>query len=194
MIELTCQSCGAKVGVQSFVAAAQQPCPRCRQLLMGPLAAAARGSGSSAALWLGMLAGMLAGIAFVAAVAHAGRVIPPNVQCAVLGALAGVLLAPVIAISSFLSMLTLPFSLEGILGDSIWTRLAKANNERRLGPLFMPILVLVVMPMAVCALGGSQMRSIDSSMVIVAGLGAAMLGLVLGGVCGVLLDNRRGQE
>jgi hypothetical protein len=139
-----------------------------------------------------MLAGMVAGIAVVAAVSQAGRAIPLDVKGAVLGALMGVLLAPVLAISSFVSMLILPFSLEGIFGDSVWTRLATANTERRLGPLFMPFLFLVALPMAVCGFGGSKMRAIDTPMVILAGLGAAMLGLLLGGICGAIFGSRRG--
>ena len=42
MIELTCKSCKEKVGVESFLAAAQQPCRRCGQLLMGPLSRGGR--------------------------------------------------------------------------------------------------------------------------------------------------------
>lgn len=209
MIELTCASCGDKVKAQGFLAAAQQSCPRCGQLVMGPLAAGSRKarpmifdgqppapsfgrSGGSAGLWLGMLVGVGAGIALVVAMAHGGRIIPQEVQGAVLGALMGSLFAPVIAIASFLPMLILPFSLEGIFGDSIWSRLARANTERRLGPLFIPFLILLVLPMTVCGFGGSKMSSIDTPMVVLAGMGAVMLGLLFGGICGTILDHRRG--
>lgn len=135
--------------------------------------------------------GMLGGVALVAAIAGAGRMIPLHWQGALLGALMGVLLAPVLAFSSFLSMIILPFSLEGVLGDGVWTRLAKANNERRLGPLFVPFLVLVVLPMALCGWGGSRMRAIETPMVMSAGLGAIVLGALLGGVCGAALAGHR---
>jgi hypothetical protein len=113
------------------------------------------------------------------------------VRNAVLGALTGVLLTPVLAVSSFLSMLVLPFSLEGILGDSAWNRLATALNHRTLRPLLMPFLVFVVLPMAACGYGGSRMKPNGPSLLFTAGLGAVLLGATLGGICGSLAARAR---
>ena len=206
MIELSCQRCGEKAGVQSFLAAAQQPCGRCGQLLMGPLSRGRRtarpaaapgpppgehGTGSPAGVGLGILAGAVAGFAVVVAVGHAGPALPWAVRNAVLGALTGVLLTPVLAVSSFLSMIVLPFSLEGILGDSAWNRLATALNHRTLRPLLMPFLVFVVLPMAACGYGGSRMKPTGPSLLFTAGLGAVLLGATLGGICGSLAGKAR---
>jgi hypothetical protein len=205
MIEVTCQTCGAKAGVQSFLGAAQQPCGHCGQFLMGPLERGTRivrpsefgevapslpplpvdGRGSSARLWLGVFLGALAGVGLVVAVARMGPVIPLTTRGAVLGALTGVLFAPVLVISSFISMLVFPFSLEGILGDSLWNRLAKALHERRPRYLLLPILFFVVLPMTVGALGGSKVQN-PASLVASASLGAVLLGAIGGGVCGTV--------
>ena len=207
-MEVTCQTCGQKVKVQSFLAAAQQPCGKCGQLLMGPLdrgTRTARPTGfgealpssqplayapsSSAGLWCGMAAGVLVGLGIVIAVSLMGRAIPLPVQGAVLGALSGVLLTPILAVSTFLAMF-LPFSLEGVLGDSMWTRIATALHERKLGQLFFPCLIYVVLPMALCGLGGSKMADV-SVLRISAGLGAILLGAVAGAVFGSLAGKAR---
>jgi hypothetical protein len=107
---------------------------------------------------------------------------------ALLGALMGVLLAPVLAIGSFLAMLILPLSLTAMFGDSMWTRLAAALHERRLRPLIIPVIFFVVLPMAVCGLGGSKTKAIETPMLISAGLGAAVLGAIIGGIAGSLLS------
>jgi hypothetical protein len=210
MIEVTCQTCAAKVGVQSFLAAAQQPCGRCGQLLMGPLAHGNRvarpggfvdlpapsrpldfGSGSPASLWLSMCAGALVGLGVVVAVALLGPAIPPPVRGALLGALTGVLLAPVIAVASFLAMLGgMLFGLAGLFGESIWSRVGKAMTERRIRPLFIPFFVCVVLPMGLCGVGGSRMKAADSPLLVTAGLGAIVLGAVVGGVCGAFASRR----
>jgi hypothetical protein len=209
MYEMTCQSCRAKVQVQSFLTAAQEPCKQCGQLLMGPLAAGGRtvrpagfddpvagpawdrGTGGSNATWVGLTVGVLAGVAAVAAVAQLGPAIPLNVRGAVLGALTGVLLAPVFAVCLFVSMLIFPFGLEGILGDSVWTRLARAHNEQRIAPLLIPFLILVVAPMAACAFGGARMTAVTAPMLLSAGLGAMVLGALVGSLAGALLGGRR---
>jgi hypothetical protein len=142
------------------------------------------GTGSPARLWLGVFAGVLVGIAVVVTIAFLGPAIPLRVRGAVLGALSGVLLTPVLALGSFVLMLVGPFSLGGILGDSLWTRLARANTERRFGPLIIPLLFFLVLPMVLCGLGGSKMQVIGTPVLMSAGLGAVMLGAVVGGLCG----------
>src|SRR5581483_6261680 len=114
MIEVTCQTCGTKAGVQSLLAAAQQPCGRCGQLLMGALERGSRtvrppefaedaappawpdapGRDNPAALWVGIFLGAVAGVALVVAVHKLGPVLPLHVRGAVLGALTGVILTP----------------------------------------------------------------------------------------------------
>lgn len=159
MIEITCSTCGQTARTQSFLSAAQQACGYCGRQLMGggpaPGNKPAWATGSSGGMWTGVMAGSLAAIAAVAVVSQTKGAIPPDLQGAVLGALAAVLLAPVIAVSSFLSMLVLPFSLEAVFGDSVWTRIARANNERRLAPLFLPFVFLVGLPMTLGALAGA---------------------------------------
>jgi hypothetical protein len=142
------------------------------------------GSASPAAVGLGALLGALAGIGVVIAVGALGPEIPLRVRGAVLGALMGVLLAPIVAVASFLLMLISPFSLGGILGDSTWTGLARALHERRIRSLVLPLFVFVGLPMALCGLGGSKMTAITTGQLVAAGLGAALLGTVVGGVCG----------
>ncbi|MFL5245178.1 MAG: hypothetical protein ACJ8FY_24000 [Gemmataceae bacterium] len=202
MIEVTCQTCGEKTSVQSCLAAAQQLCGQCGQLLMGPLARGSRttrppafaeslpgptepeyGPSNTAGLWLGVVAGAAVGIGAVAAVANMGAVVPLFLRGVILAALTGVVLAPIFAISSFISMLVLPFSLEGIFGDCMWSRMATALHHRRPGKLFLPILLYVVLPVTLCGFGGSKMKD-PSLLVISAGLGAAMLGAVVGGIIG----------
>ncbi len=141
-------------------------------------------------MWVGVFLGILVALGGVVAVSQLGLPIPHAVKGAILGALAAVLLGPIIALSSFLSMMFLPFSLEAVLGDSIWTRLARANNERRLAPLFLPFLILVALPMTVGAGGGSRLRSIETPLVVCAGLGAILLGALVGAVAGSMLGNR----
>src|SRR5262245_26625446 len=116
MIEMACQNCASKVSVRSCLAAAQQTCSRCCQRGMGKLESSRRTarpagfddrppspqleprSDSSSGMWLGMLAGVLAGIGLVAAVAYLGAAIPREVRGGILGALTGVLLAPILAL------------------------------------------------------------------------------------------------
>jgi hypothetical protein len=194
VIEISCSTCGEKAQVQSFLTAAQQPCGRCGRLLLGGSAGPSKGpaweQGSSGGMRLGVFLGILVAIGGVFAVSQMGLAIPHSVKGAILGALSAVLLAPVIAISSFLSMMLLPFSLEAILGDTIWTRLARANNERSLAPLFLPFLILVGLPMTLGAYGGSRVVSIETPLVIGAGLGAILLGALVGAVAGSMLGSR----
>jgi hypothetical protein len=146
-------------------------------------------------MWIGMLVGMLAGVGAVVAVGYLGPAIHLQVRGAVVGALTGVLLAPVLVVGSFLAMLAsmfvMPWSLEGMLGESLWSRLARALNERRLRPLFFPLLFFVVLPMALCALGGSRMKTINTPILFAAGLGAVVLGAILGAACGALAGKAR---
>ena len=201
MIEVSCQTCGEKASVEGFLAAAQQPCGRCGQLLMGPLArgtrvarpqgfaespspeAFAHGPGSAASPWLGIFGGALFGAGVVVAIAFLGPQLSLPVRGAVLGALAAVLLAPVLAIGSFLIMLVGPLSLGGIFGDGMWSRLARAHIERRFRPLLMPLLFFVVLPMTLGGMGGSKLKVINTPLLWGAGLGAVGLGAVVGGVC-----------
>lgn len=208
MIEISCQSCGEKNGVNSFLAAAQQPCRRCGRLLMGPVGSGGNSSwvpsrtdeaapawqepsaGSSGGMWVGVVMGVVAGVGIVAAVAHFGPLMPLQLRGATLGALSGVLLAPILIVSSFVSMLVLPFSIEGLIGGSVWERIARANNEKNFGPLVWPFLYLLVLPMGLCAFGGSRMAE-PNALVAVAGLGAVMLGAMIGGACGVVIGKPR---
>jgi hypothetical protein len=141
-------------------------------------------------MWTGVFVGILVAVGAVAAVSQMNRAIPVPAQGAILGALAAVLLAPVIALSSFFSMLILPFSLEAVFGDSVWSRLARANNERSLAPLFLPFLFLVGLPMTLGGFGGSRLKVIETPLVFGAGLGAVLLGAILGAVAGALLGGR----
>jgi len=195
MIEITCSTCGQPARTQSFLSAAQQACVYCGHLLMGGSPAhgnkPAWSSGSSGGMWTGVIAGTLAAVGAVAAVSQTGRAVPVHIQGAVLLSLAAVLVAPVVAVSSFISMLILPFSLEAVLGDSVWSRLARANNERSLKPLFLPFLFLVGLPMTLGALGGARVKVIEAPLVIAAGLGAVLLGAIVGAMVGSLLGGRR---
>ncbi len=196
MIEISCSTCGQTARTQSFLSAAQQVCGGCGHLLMGgSLSPAGKkpawSAGSSSGMWTGVIAGTLAAVGAVAAVSQTGRAIPIHVQGAVLLALAAVLLAPVIAVSSFISMLIFPFGLEAVFGDSVWSRLARANNERSLKPLFLPFVFLVGVPMTLGALGGARMKVIDTPVVIAAGLGAVLLGSIVGAMLGSLFGGRR---
>ena len=84
----------------------------------------------------------------------------------------------------------MPWTIDGLLGDSLWTRLARASNERKLRYLFFPFLVYVVLPMALCAVGGFRMKN-PNSLIVSAGLGAAALGGILGGICGSFAGKHR---
>jgi hypothetical protein len=138
-----------------------------------------------------MAVGVLAGIGGVAALAKIGPTIPLHLRCAVLSSLAAVLLAPALVAFSILARIVLPFSLEGILGDGLWSRVARANIERRFGPLLLPFLFFVGLPMTLGFLGGSKLTALTTPMVIGAGLGAVALGALVGGVCGSVLGGRR---
>jgi hypothetical protein len=201
MIEITCQTCAEKVGVESFLTAAQQPCTRCGNLLMGALSRSkntyrpsdyadipsqpyAPGRGSKGGLWVGVFAGGVFGIAGVVALAFFGPAIPAHIRGAILGALMGVVLAPVIAIVSFIFMLIPGLNLIGMIGDSAWNGLARALHEGKIRYLWFPMLIFVVLPMAALGYGGSKMNPNQTPMLVAAGLGAAILGGVLGGVFG----------
>jgi hypothetical protein len=194
VIEITCSTCGQTAHTQSFLSAAQQACGYCGHLLMGggpaPGKKPAWSAGPSGGMWTGVIAGVLVAVGAVAVVSQTGRAIPLHVQGAVLGALAAVLLGPIIAVSSFISMLVLPFSLEAVFGDSVWSRLARANNERSLAPLFLPFVFLVALPMALGAFGGSRLKVIEPGLVIGAGLGAVLLGAIVGAMLGSLFGGR----
>jgi hypothetical protein len=203
MIEVTCQTCGRKAQVASFLAAARQACGHCHELLMGPLERGTRITrpanfdaaplppapsslvrGNPLGKWLGLLVGMLVGIVFVVVVGNAERGISLAQRGAIVGALSGVLLAPFIAMFLFLAMLLMPWALDGMLGDSVWTRIARSINERRWRPLLLPIFVCLVLPMALCGFGGSRMTTFNSSTLVSAGLGAMVVGGIVGFLCG----------
>lgn len=158
------------------------------EALPPPIEPIARAASKRAARWLGVLLGAVAGLVAVIAVSGAGPALSAAHRGAVLGAFAGVLLAPVIAISSFLSMLFLPFSLEGVLGDSMWNRLSDALMYRRLRPLLLPVCVFVLLPMALCAWGASKMPN-NAALAIPAALGAMALGAFVGAICGSLIGS-----
>ncbi len=196
MLEISCSTCGQTARAQSFLSAAQQVCSGCGHLLMGGSVSLAGSkpawsTGSSSGMWTGVIAGVLAAVGAVAVVSQTGRAIPTHVQGAVLLALAAVLLAPVLAVSSFISMMIFPFGLEAVFGDSVWSRLARANNERSLKPLFLPFVFLVGLPMTLGALGGARLEVIEPPLVIAAGMGAVLLGAIFGAMIGSLLGGRR---
>ncbi len=205
-MEWSCANCGEKVEVSSLLAAAAQPCSHCGQLLMGPLEHGKRmarppsweapppdlpRTGSSAGAWLGMLAGLIGGPLLAAGIAQTEPVLTWPVRNALLGALAGVLLSPILAVSSFISLRFLPFTLEAYLGEGVWSRVARAIHEHTPWPLFLPFLYLFGLPMAVCGFGGSRMTPTDPSLASPAALGAALLGVVLGGIGGGMLGSAR---
>ena len=203
MLEVHCQCCGEKAAVQGFLAAAQTPCPRCGQLLMGALekgkrtvrpvlfdqtpsaAPAAYAPSSSARLWLSVGAGCLAGLALVGAIACAGQAIPLHVRGAVLGALTGVLWAPVIALVLFVYMITpvINLGLAGVLGDCTWNGVSRALCERKIRHLVLPMMIFLVLPMAICGYGGSKTREITNAALVLGAVGAVALGTIGGGVC-----------
>lgn len=200
MIEMTCQSCSEKVPVESFLTAAQQPCTRCGRLLMGPVGSGHRTygragydelashpserRGGTAALWMGVFAGACLGISGVVALSILGSALPVHIRGAILGALMGVLLAPVIAIVSFIFMMIPGLNLIGMIGDSAWNGLARALHEGKIRYLWFPLLVFVALPMSALAYGGTKVNTIQTPILVIAGLGAALLGGVIGGVFG----------
>ncbi len=101
------------------------------------------------------------------------------------------LVAPVLAIFSFLAMLWPIPTLEGLLGDSLWTRMATALHQRRLGPLFFPVLIYLLLPMGLFSYGTSKAKVVTPEMLVMAGLGATLLGTVVGGVCGTIAGKTR---
>jgi hypothetical protein len=70
----------------------------------------------------------------------------------------------------------------GILGDCTWSRISDALIQRRVRPLVLPFIVFVVLPMALCGLGGSKTKTTTAAMHVPAALGALMLGAVGGGI------------
>ncbi len=214
MFEVNCQSCGEKAAVQSFLAAAQKPCPRCGQFLMGALEQGTRtirpaafdvtpaapprayAPYNPARLWLSVFAGGLLGLAGVGAIAYAGPAIPLHVRGAMLGALTGVLWAPVIALTLFVYMITpiINLGLAGVLGDCTWNGVSRALCERKLRHLFLPFVIFLVLPMAICGLGGSKTKAITNAALVTAALGAVALGAVGGGICSRFAGKARESE
>ena len=207
-MEFRCQTCGEKAEVAGFLAAAQQACAKCGNLLMGELDRGTRGvrpqwtmdqpppqvplansPPSATGLCVGMVIGIVAGVGVVVAVGVLGTGLPQHTRGAVLGACSGVLLVPFVMMFSFVSMF-MPWSIDGILGTDLWNQIARANNERKYGHLVGPLLFYVVLPMALCGFGGSRMRDIHL-LVYSAGLGAAILGAILGSIAGVMIGNAR---
>jgi hypothetical protein len=203
MIELRCKNCGEKTGVKSLIAAASQACVNCGHGLMGgavPRTPGAidfgsattpawqeSGASSSTRIIVGAIVGAIAGVGLVVGLGYLGQDVPVRTRGAILGALMGVLLSPVLVISSFLSMMFLPFSFEGVLGDSLWSRIARGLREGCIGPLVLPILFFVGLPMGLCALGGAKMTVIGPPALVTASLGAILLGTIVGGVCASIL-------
>jgi hypothetical protein len=202
MIELTCQTCAEKVGVQSLLAAAQQSCLRCGHLLMGPLDRSSRvarpsspeqlrtqsfadGGRGRGGVWAGVFVGGCIGVGAVVALTQLGSSLPQNVRGGVLGALSGVLLSPVMLIASFLLMIVPPFKwidVFAMVSDSAWDRMSRAFIQGKLRHLVFPVLLFLVLPMAACGYGGAKMN--PNELQISAGLGALLLGAIVGGVCG----------
>jgi hypothetical protein len=113
-----------------------------------------------------------------------GSALPQNVRGGVLGALTGVLLSPVIAIVSFILMIVPPFKwidVFAMVSDSAWDRMSRAFFQGKLRHLVFPALLFLVLPMAACGYGGSKMN--PAEMHVSAGLGAVLLGVIVGGVC-----------
>jgi hypothetical protein len=201
MIVVHCQSCGQKTPVPSYLTAAEEPCNHCGQLLMGaleqpkrvmrPVAVSAVPSfpvehipSSKSRVLLGIILGGFAGLAAVYFLANFGAFIPLHVRGAILGAFAGVLLAPLIALALFVYMLVpiLNLSLLGVLGDCTWSRISDALNQRRLRPLAVPLFIFVVLPMAACGLGGSKTKATTAPLHAAASLGALAFGAISGGI------------
>ncbi len=156
-----------------------------------PLPALPLGKGRANPLgkWVGLMVGMILGLALVAVLAHEERGMSVAACGAIVGGLSGILLTPFIAMFLFLAMLLMPWTLDGMLGDSVWTRISRSINERRWRPLLVPIVVCVVLPMAVCGFGASRTKEINRSMFVPAGLGA----MVLGGMFGFIAGGRAAQ-
>ncbi len=200
---INCQHCGTPVKVTSFLAATEQPCSKCGALLMGTLEPSSRTNRPAdfnkplpdvfartppkrSHVALGILLGALAGLGFVLLLATFGSAIPLHVHGAILGALTGVLLAPVIAIVLFIYMLVpvLNLTLLGFLGDDVWSGIADALCQRKLQPLVFPFLIFVVLPMGLCGVGGSKTKAITTVSHVTAAVGAMALGMVVGGIAG----------
>lgn len=208
-MDIRCQHCGEKTQVQGFLAAQTTPCQHCGEFVMGPAGAAASGpkpvhigglGGTGAApSWaepgsqnksrviIGAVGGGLAGVGLVVAIATLGQDLPVKTRAAIYGALMGVLWAPVFAISGFISMFILPFSLEAVLGDSMWNRIAKGLREGSLATLSVPIIVYVGIPMALSAYGSAKLNMGGPPAAMAASLGAIVLGIIVGGASGSML-------
>ncbi len=201
MIALQCQSCGQKASVQSLLSAARQRCDKCGRLLMGALDGGTRvdrpsGFGESLAgpvtcvpsskgrVACGILLGGVAGILAVVFLASPGNFLPLQVRGVLLGALMGVLLAPVIAVALFIFMIVpiVNIGLLGVLGDCTWRRISEALCSRRLRPLLLPFLVFFALPMGLCGYAGWKSKTSTAPIHLAAALGASALGAVVGGL------------
>jgi hypothetical protein len=212
MFEVPCQNCGETAPVPSFLEAAQTRCRKCGRLLMGELDRGSRTvlpkgygdtiplpppqylPGSPGALAVRFVVGAAVGVAVVVAIGQLGPALPLEFRGAILGAFMGVLLVPVFALLLFVEMIIWPFGLAGMLGDSLWTRISRGLNERSWRHLLMPFLVFVVLPMALCSYGNSQAKAINAPMLVCAGIGAAVLGAVIGGQCRRSYGRREGER
>jgi hypothetical protein len=140
-----------------------------------------------------MALGGIVGLVAVYLVANLGAVIPLQIRGAILGSLMGVLLAPLIAMALFVFMIVpiLNIGLLGVLGDCTWNNISDALNQRRLRPLLTPFVTFIVLPMALCAVGGSKTKTLTAPQYVAAALGALALGVVIGGILANISRRRK---
>lgn len=181
MMEIACKSCGAPARVSGFLAAAERKCDTCGKLLLGGSAETERVDHGSR-VWVGMVVGAVAGLCAVTAFGHLAKSsLPAQTRIVCLASFSGVLFTPIFIASSFLSMVILPFSIEGMLGGTLWERLARAHNRGSVLPLLLPFLYFVALPMALCGFGATLLKQPDENgFLITACIGAMFLGAIIG--------------
>src|SRR5262249_41629497 len=138
----------------------------------------------------GLIVGAVAGAVFALSFGLLDEAVPLEARGLILGGLTGVLFAPFIAIALFLSMLFRPWTPQGMMAESVMSRLTNAAIHRRYGRLAVGLSFFVLVGMVVGGLLGYHTRSVGPALTVPAVLGGAILGAVVGTLCGAALGTR----
>ena len=188
MVEITCPNCGRTVEIENS-AGPHQDCPHCGlPLPSGPPMEGdpPPNTGESSAAWI--LVGVIGGLVGFSAALGIGQLdqqMAVEVRGTVLGALAGVLLAPVFILGVFIRQLQFPLGWGGSgwinpwISEALWSRIARGVSERAYGQAATVVAGFVLLGMGIGGWIGSSAKTIPVTVVWLAALGATGLGAFL---------------
>jgi hypothetical protein len=129
-----------------------------------------------------LIVGAVCGGGVAGAVALLGGALSVPVRGAILGALTGLVVAPLIVLAMFWSMITRPMSTRGMASEGALSRLATAVLHRKYGAVAAHVSILLLVAMGIGGFAGCHVHAVGPALVLLAVLGAAVLGAGAGAV------------